>query len=227
MPPFPFAMWKSGSFSPGSLSGLVLWNKNSTLSAGTIATWADSSGNGNTTAIAGSPTVATDAQYGGLLSIPFDGATQDILTASLTLGAYTVIQVARIISGDGYLWNRNDGTDVDYVYKTTGNTMQSTRSGTTSSFNLSSDWAFSAAPRTYSARYDGTHAGHGLRINGTGQALTDVATGNPGTATSAQQLDMLGGLVATVGEMLVYNRALTGTEVGQVETYLRSKFGHY
>ncbi len=214
-------------FSPADLAGLVLWNKNSSLAAGAVATWADSSGGGNTTTVIGAPVAAADPLYDGLLSVPFDGATQSMLTASLTLGPYTIFQVLRVISGDGFLTHRNDGTDIDYTYKTTGNTLNVVRSGVTSSYNLTNDWAFGTTARTVATRFNGTHVGHGMRINGVEQVLSSVVTDDPGIATSAQQIDMLGGLVSTVGEMIVYDRALTTDECVQVETYLLDKFNHY
>lgn len=222
------SMVTSSYFTPDALSGLLLWNKNASLSAGAIATWADSSGGGHTTTVVGSPTVAADAQYGGLLSVPFNGTTQSMLTASLTLGKYTMIQVSRIISGDGFLEHRSDGTNIDYTYKTTGNTIQCNRAAGNSSKNLSANWAFSAAPRTFVTIFDGTHAGHGLRINGVAQTLADGSNvADPGAVTSAQQIDMLGGLAATCGEFLIYNRPLLLTELVKVESYLRSKLRHY
>ncbi len=205
-----------------------MWSKNSSLSAGALTTWTDSSGNSKSITAAGSPVVAADAQYGGLLSVPMNGTTNTLTSASLTFGPFTIFVVAKASSGDGYLVHRNNaGGGVDYVYKTSGNALNVSRSSVISGYNITANWLIGTVPRTIVHSFDGTHAGHIARINGTGQTLSSTSAGAPGTGTVANAIDMFGGLVGTVGEILVYDSALSVGNIALVETYLKNKFGHY
>ncbi len=231
------AAFTVAAFGPLSISGLLLWAKSESLAVGTNATWVDSSGNGQTITCTGSPVGAADAAYGGKTSLTMDGSTTKLATAAnMTYGPHTIFIVGKMTgTSTVYFFNRNDGGTLnDYLYGTTGNSSNYTKSAVTSSFNLVGPWGIGTVPRTLVRSFDGTTAGHNLRINGSTQSRNNVTTGvDPGTATTTTKLGIYGTAAGTslaagtIGEVLVYNSALSAGNIALVETYLRTKFGHY
>ncbi len=152
-------------------------------------------------------------------------------TGNITLGAYTVIMVHRVTTTCDYIWKRP--TNFEYCYGSVGLSISTVHGANTSSYNLSSNWARYAVPRTLMVSFDGTHAGHTIRINGVTQTLTTVGGADPGTATTADTLaiysadGVTAGSSGTIAEIIVYNRALTSGEKAQVESYLRTRYAHY
>lgn len=224
---------------PTSLPGLLMWTRSDlsvTTSTSFVTGWADQASNNNNWTAAGGarPTFnAADVQYSNRPSISFPGGTVCMVTnQSLVYGAFTMFLAARCDgTGVGFLYQRGAGPD--YLFGTTGNTTSVVYGGGSSAYNLGSNWSVSASPRTFARVFDGTHAGDKLRINGVDQALTDVAVGNPGTTG----VSGLAGLMAssagatvstgTVAEYILYNRALSGAEIGQVEAYMRALYAYY
>jgi hypothetical protein len=223
----------AAAFDPSDIASLYLWAKNSTLVAGAAATWADSSGNGNTLTVVGSPVVAADAQYGGLLAMPFDGATQYLVSAgALTWGPFTLFMVCRVTAAG---WMHYRSTDLEATYASTGVTLYVSRGGTASAYDdaAGANWNVTAAPRTIVHSFGGTHAGHLSRANGAARTLANQGAADPGVATSASITGFFATnagttkCTGTIAEILVYDAQLTTPEIEDVEAYLQAKFGHY
>lgn len=177
---------------------------------------------------------ASDSQYGGLPSFSFDGV-DDLLvsSSSLALGGFTIFAVARFTS-NAYVFNHNqDGSNYSYLYGSIADTMAFARGATTLGENLSGNWASSSlVPRTVVVMYDGTQAGTQMRLNGVTQGMSIAASANPGTAIVSAPLSVFSdNLTAwtggTLASLIVYARALSVPEIGSVESYLRSTYGHY
>jgi hypothetical protein len=219
---------------PASLSGLYLWTKSDVgVTGAPVSNWADQSGGGRdwTAAGAARPTFnATDAQFNGLPSLGFVSPQCMVTTATLTYGAFTLFMAVRCLSA-GFLYNRTAGPD--YLFGTTGNTTSIVYPGGSSANNLSTNWAVSATPRTIARVFDGTHAGDILRINGVTQTLSTVSGGDPGLTGVAGTAGLFASntgttsSTGTMAEVILYNRALTPTEYGNVESYLRARYGYY
>jgi len=64
-----------------------------------------------------------------------------------------------------------------------------------------------------------------VRQNGSQVATTSIGTG--GDITFSYLFNGNGSFEfgGTIWELLIYNRALNGTEIGQVETYIQNKYG--
>lgn len=227
---------------PPRVAGCKVWTRADLgVTAGggnTVSAWADRSGNGNhlLQGTTGRQPIWTPSSLNGLPVIAFDG-TDDVLTAALALGAYTVVLVTsnQSIGTNGYFWSRSTaGVESDTLFGSTNNTMYVTRAGTTSGWDLSAGWGqWSPATKVLAVTFDGTHAGHKLRINGVEQALASTFSGNPGTATTNDTF-AVGGRADTavaasisVAEVAVYDRALGATELAAIEEYARRRYKLY
>lgn len=225
-------------FTPTSISGCINWSRSDlgiTLGTG-VATWTDQSGNGNNLVQAtGSKQPfyrAKDIQYNNLPSLVFDGTDDFLSIPSLLFGVYTVVIVGRMSGTAAYLYAFNSASSPRYTYGDLGYSMYSANvngSGD-SAYNYSSNWLITATPKTYVRRFDGTHAGDKLRINGSDISLTDGLSGDPGTGTATSTFSLLayndgsGVAQGTIAEVIIYNRSLTDGEVVSLENYITGRY---
>jgi hypothetical protein len=227
-------------FAPASLTGLLAWYEVTaatiTLNGSNVSGWADKSGNGvNASQGTGGNQPAynaSSANFNGRGSIAC-AASKWLTTGSLTMGPFTVVVVGLYSGSAGYMYTFNANNQ--YLFGTINNSVNVTRSAVSSGKNLSSNWSTgSATPRTIIQRFNGTHASHGLRINGVNQTLSDgVGTSDPGSSTATGTMFINASASGTsastgeLGEILVYNRSLSDAECLQIETWQRSRFNHY
>ncbi len=142
--------------------------------------------------------------------------------------------MAKGTASNGYFWYRFvDVNNFDYLWSDVGFTLDVHRAGLTSQKNLSSAWGNGSVPRTLTRVFDGTHAGNTLRINGTDQSMTNGSTSDPGTSAISAALSVFASFSGTspepgtLGEIVVYSRALSAGEVQTLEGYFRGRYGHY
>ena len=224
---------KSGSapgFTPASLSGLLVWNRSDqgiTQSSGLVSGWADQSGNSNNFAqsdVNKRPQYSpVDADYNGHPSLFFDGVDDVLDTSAIGYGPYTVFVVCHVNGTVGYLWNRTS----EYTFgNTTYSIFTAARGGAgNSAANLTAGWIVSASPKIFTRVMDGTHAGDLVRINGTNQSYSTLVGSDPGTDVVTEAFSILSGSGGTLAEVIIYNRALNSTELGQVESYATARYG--
>jgi hypothetical protein len=229
-------------FQPTELADLVGWwhaEQGVTLDASTggVSAWADQSGQGNhlvqaTGAV--QPTLQTSSPIADKTAIKLSGS-QSMGTAAFGLGAFTFVTLVRATGTGGMVYETstnivsNDGND---LWGSTGATMGVKRGGVVSAKDLSTNWINDATPHAVAQRYDGTHAGHQLWIDGKQQTMANFGTPNdPGTATTTQPLflgsrnNTTGFLAGYVRQVVLYNRALTDDELVEVSAYLRADAG--
>ena len=232
-------------FNPTDIDGCVLWldgadGSSMTLSGTTVTQWNDKSGNGNSTTTTTGTSTWTASAINGLNAVQFNSASW-FLGPSVNNGAVvTVFAVGTMTGGNSGTGARTDtlrmvslATPSVHDYASTLTTCAIIRYGTTTSIyayrtgtgDLSTGVVGLSTPFIACSQYDGTN--HTMYVNGT--AGTPVATsGNFGYTTYGIGCDPA--LDNTpwngfVGEVIIYNAALTTQQRQQVEGYLAAKWG--
>lgn len=221
---------------PDQVSGLLLWLKADSLSLNdgdTITTWSDSSGNGYDASGSGAtPPAYTANVLNGKPVVRFSGSNGFQLSsgasANFSIGAYTIIAVAKRTSGTTVISKNTTstgGAGRRKIQMTLGSSSMGLNSGgdgtaisttaTTSSFGL-----FAIVARGDSD--------HDLVANGT---LTNSTT-TLGDSTFNTALVEIGQafsngaerLTGDIAEIIMYSRAISSDQVIAIENYLYAKY---
>lgn len=189
---------RSRFFSPLDVAGCALWLRSDLgvdVAYGSAAgTWSDQSGNARAaTGAWGQQPTYTVGVVNGLPALAFDGSNDVLITPSTSLGIYTALMVATGQSGNGFFWARSTGSGAhDTLYGSTNSTMYIDRSGIVSGWDLTggANWGQygTSTAKLLAVQFDGTHAGHTLRINGAPQSRTSTFANDPGTAAVSDQI---------------------------------------
>ena len=198
---------------------------------GTGTTWFDLSGQGNDVAMQNSGSISYTSSGGGYFTLVSNGYFNRATTTGIPTGtsAYTMSAWVQLGSGWGGQGIIGIGSSI-----TTNQTNQFRTIGTnaltnywygndltaTSSLSPTTQW-FNAV-----AQWDGTT--RKIWVNGT-QIASAVATGlNVSSSLLQVGATNVGGsepLNGRIGQALIYNRALTSTEIQQNYTAVRSRYG--
>ncbi len=238
------------TFVPSDVSGMTLWmsadsgvytdtgrTTPATTDGDLIAGWGDQSGVGHHFVQSSSgarPTLKLNIQNGKPV-LRFDGTT-DLMTNAAQLGtfiantAYTyfIVWKATAINTNGATTDQNDTIICDtggyfgiflksaptqFVYNWDGTSDSATTNIATGSFMVSM----------------GRHESGNLYSSVNGGTETSSASGNTQVTTGTMKLgnDRLGSnfLDGDIAEIIVYNVAVSTTNISNVTTYLRSKYG--
>jgi hypothetical protein len=236
---------RSRFFVPSDIPGNVGWFRSDmgitkdTSVPPLVSGWADQSGAANDMSQTGAarPTWVGNA-INGFPAVNFDPSlgAQYIATGAFSLGTFTAILVTTGQNAtNGWFWNRSTGaTSKDTLYGSTNQTIYTERGGVVSAWDttLGGSWGQwgSSVAKVLTVRFDGTHAGHKLRINGTESGLNNNVANDPGTSTSSDHFTLAArndgvlGAHIQVAEFILYNRSLTDTELFVVEEYLRRRY---
>lgn len=164
-----------------------------------------------------------------IASIDFDGTDNIMATGNTTWGVFTAFLVIKMAGTAGMLLERGSGAEGDYLYGTTGNTVQVARGATTSAKNYSANWAVDDTTQVIARRFTGTHTSNRMWINGTEVTLTG-GSGDPGTGTYTNTLQIGARNTSSlpsngyIGELIVYTRELSDAELTDVNDYLIAKW---
>jgi len=230
-------------FSPASISGLSLWldgadSTQFTFSSGSnIATWKDKSGLNNTATASGSPVLQTYTINGQqsvyMPNAPYFGGSISITGTTVTTFAVATTTATLPLTGsDQRLVSLENGAGPDY-----GRT-----DGTIALFNQSSSswigtWRVSGpvansgitqnVPFLACSKYDGTN-GFLWKNGSPGSIASSGSTGTFGVTKygignrANNSSEFWRGYI---GEVIIYNTALSDTDRQNVETYLTQKWG--
>lgn len=216
-----------------------------------VATWADKSGNSRDMAQADEgkqPTYRASQNVGSLTYRPSVEFTADVLTCASIIGgaAGTVIAALKVGSGPAayqavfasadeassgqrmFLGPYYGESDINqlYVYHEGNGATDQVKGSTTV-----------AASTAYIMVWQSSGSAYSFRVNGSAETPTVCSGGNSGDwlgdLTGADNIAVgackynstffyLSGLLA---ELLVFSRALTGTEIATIEAYLAAKWG--
>lgn len=239
------------AFSPSSIAGLALWldgNDTATLfdatsggsqvvADGAVARWADKAESNYqvTQGTANNRPLLRVAGLGGKPALEFDG-TDDWLQIEENLignsGSMTVLVAMRIDTlglGTRLILNKGDAASFQ-------NTVWELEAGNPWYGYANFAWFASigtsalptATPMVVGGKTDNFVSTLLLNNSAAGPASADAEAANDisqyigicGAGTSGA-----GPLAATIGEILIYERALNSTEMGQLQTYLAGKWG--
>ncbi len=229
-----------GEFDPADLPGLVVWCESDQLvQSGTVSSWTNLADGANPLINSVNASFqpnynATDAEFNSEPSVAFSQGTPHWLhtTNNIALGAFTVVLVGKITTSDGNIHHQTDGTNSN-LCRSDGSTLSVVRNPLGSSKQAGATWAATAGPMTMVHRYNGTHASHTLRINGSTQSLADGTTDDPGTSTVTAKIGLMAAASSaapTSGEIvafLVCDESLSDANVLALESYLLDKYAHY
>jgi len=232
---------RSSYFVPTQLQNCSLWLRGDlgiTLNGGNVSGWADQSGNNNNAAQANSanqpPYVAT--AMNGQPALKGDGANYWMKTSSFSLGAQaTLIAVVQCLEAPGTQWYRrilehNYAATYYLGTDSTGNQYKLIVDDSTAPFGTANGGTLVVGPPnvivtgTYLAP-TGT-----IYINGAAAAHDSTSFTTP-TPTSFPMYVMaqLGGAAnfwhGYLAEVIVYNRALSASELSLVHRYLGARYG--
>lgn len=238
----------SAPFSPTDLTGLSLWLKADagvTLSGANVTGWADQSGNGNNaSANSGQEPTFISSFSNSKPAIEFDGQGQVVQIADansldfLNMSSFVVLKYIGQGTGNNivYIKNADSGSPADpAMYGLIGangdNLVSfSVNVGGWADYETSISIA-NSVPKILSMTYDGTD--QNVYSNGAFSNIFNIG-GNIATSTGLLQI---GGynqsfnaaeyFYGQIAEVIMYNRAVTGTERQQVEAYLNTKYAIY
>lgn len=231
----------NGPFDPSQLSGLVSWYdaqdaSTITQSAGLVSQWNDKSPSAldvSQSTSANMP-IYSATSYGGLPGITFSSFGTKVLTAStppLTsftdFTAYIVINFASF--GFSWIYNIQDATDAFLMFNTESGGKWEIYSDKRSPNPVRATTALSAATPYQLGFFRSAAALESFRVNGVADSHTatsspTIVTGTPVVLNIGNSTSGSNGLNGTIGEIIVYDRLLNSTEIGQVETYLSAKW---
>lgn len=229
-------VWYDASYSQGSLD-----SSNLPISANDtkVATFVDRSGLGRNSAQSNTqkqPTWKNGASgINGLPAYYFSNSGM-VTATSLSLGVFTIFSIFKL-TGSGIIYEHGPAAWQGggcYLHGTIGASIDVNRSSAPSEKDYTSNWALGNVTKLACHRFNGTHATHTLKINGSDVSLTTFssASNNPGTSlyTNTFNIGSRNGVASLpitglLGEFLIYNRYLSDDEVVFVEKYLKSKWG--
>lgn len=207
-----------GVFTPASIADLALWFDTDTGLAGVaagnpIGTWVASVGSDATASGTARPTKTT---LGGKVCASFDGSDDEMTLGSTPAAnsAFTIFALLyRASTADKFCVFGNSGANLPigiYPYQSSG-----------VFFGSSSKYGFVADLTTGWNYYVGTWDGTNVALRRNGVALTLSTTTSSG-ASSWNRLGRRGSEITKGGIRSCghYNRVLTPTEIGQLETHL-------
>lgn len=221
-----------GGFSPIQLAPMA-WYDASTTPVGSVATWNDISGNGYNAiqlVFLNQPT-CTANQINGLNSLVFNGMNALVLPSGLFLvpnGDNTLFVVGKIASETGnaqYYISMTELLSVRWYLRssaTAGNNLFLSSTGTTGGVSVAA--GDNTLPHIMSCYKSGTT--QSISINNAA-AATNTNGANESGIDGGQigALAMGGFITGQIGEIIIFNKLLSPSEIIQVNQYLGAKWG--
>ena len=223
---------RASGFNPKSISGLAVWLDGSdaatlTLNGSAVSQWADKSGNGRNATQATALNQPTTSTINGKGAVSFDGNSDGLLLGDLSAAFPTAAtgfwvhtkhsgantgsyMVASTRNNDGW-WTFGGGSSYLGVFR-------STRLGPTA-IDLEPAALNCVAVLSTSATYEVYVQGSKVHTAAASYAGGD----NHVIGAGKVPLDFY--LLASVGEVLYYNRALSASEMTTIHKYLSGKWG--
>jgi len=212
---------------------LYLDANNTTSYPGSGTTWYDLSGNGNDVVMQNSGSISYTATGGGYFTLASSGYFNKATTTGIPTGtsAYTMSVWVQWSSGT---WPTFGGMLGIGSSTTTNQTNQFRTTGTNALLNywygndLAATSALSPASQWFNAvaQWDGTT--RKIWVNGTQVASAGASGLNVSSSLLQVGATNIGGsepLQGNIGQALIYNRALTSTEIQQNYTATRTRYG--
>lgn len=129
--------------------------------------------------------------YASGQSVNFDGINDSLVSQTVyQRGVFTMFFVVRQTTPNAFIFS----TATDYIWSGTGSTFEVSRGGVTSGKNIAGGaWLNNNKVKIVMWRFDGTHAGHQVWLNGVQMATTNTGNvGDPGTSLQIASSPVLG-----------------------------------
>jgi len=220
-------------FTPKALGNVSLWLDGAdastiTLSGSNVTAWNDKSGNGNNTTVTGTPTVSTQARNRYISLNGSSGFSGAVSITGNTITTFAVIIIPGNASGNARIVSLGVGTDIgsqSYViplYQLNGTTNLATyRNGLLTSITNTT----TNSPILASSTYDNTNGyiylNGGTPTSYSSSGAFGITSYGIGRFVGSASLFFTG----YIGEVIIYNTALTTVQRQQVEGYLAWKWG--
>jgi hypothetical protein len=216
------------SFSPDDIAGLELWLKADTLVLSDndpVATWTDSSGNGNdvTQGTAGTRPLYKTAIQNGLPVVRFDGTDDYMIHTTLNVSQPgTVFIVGKTLAGEGntrFMDGETTGTD-RWIFGTSSTNADYQIYAGTSVDTGTPDTAF----HYFTVVFNGASSAgwvDAVSLFASNLGAQNLASGI--TVGAGQNGDE--NLTGDIGELLLYDSELSAPDRASVEAYLAAKWG--
>jgi hypothetical protein len=232
-----FVPTPTSSFTPASLSGLVLWldstdSSKITLSGSSVTSWTDKSSSGYVLNSSGSNVIYHTSGLGtsNAAYLAFNGT--DILTSTTNFIDQssginlTIFWVSQVNAVGTVTWGLGAGIDhhmpVVYQYGSSTEGYSVFDSGiqyTISTGTLALRTIIAPTSANATIRVNGSVPSQSGNVSGTGLLAAVIKIGSDAIND--------GHLNGYFGSFIIYNRVLNSTEIGQVETYLNGVYGIY
>lgn len=230
--------WTGGTFSPRNLSNLLMWydvNDSATLTidgSNRVNQMTDKSGNGYTVSNGGANTtwpVYTASAQNGKPMLTYTSSqllSRAKVTAVQGIGGLTVFIIGGGGGADRFYHGQDASNRTEFMVNYTSNTLFAVLSnaGTqygsvaTSNANHKGAFIFDGSLVTNANRMK-------ARVDGSSVTLSFTGTIPATTESAASSILVIGGANnGRLGEVIVYTRALSASEITQVESYLLSKW---
>lgn len=229
---------------PSAISGLTLWERAPNISGSPIDSWANdaaASGGGTfTQTLTARPSVGS---INGIAAATFARASSQSLLGATALSSYitTTALEGFIVVNVTSLGTANDATDsTPYSRPALFTGTTGARLGVSVSASGVKAWVFNGTTYVntpFVAISAGTPTLIGFRLSGAtifvsvGNLASEVSTGSTGAIDLLTSVFRIGanydatfGSDATIGEIVLYNRALATGERSRVRSYLNSRF---
>jgi hypothetical protein len=225
---------------PNSINSISFWGQSEkryfSLNEKNILEWTDNSGNINIgfQSNENSSPVFEENVINGYSSIKFQD--NNFISVPLSLNYFTIFTVIKSTSNE-IVYEYGDSTNEYTGFYLNGdyNTIAVSNSGISNSATIKSngnDWLGDNTWKIIVHKYDGTHLGHKLYINNTLQNIPTYFeyNDNPGVINEKYNLnlgarsDSSDGINAYIPEFIVYNEALSYTNIVKITNYLNNKY---
>lgn len=200
----------------------------SSLTIGTgVSQWTSQSGNVNYTEGTGSAQPLYNlAGLDGSPAVVFDGVN-DRLTATTTAGVFTRIFLVKT-AGTGFLF----GVGSSYLWTGSGSTFEVNKgAGFVSGKNIAAGWLNNNKAKIVIWRFDGTHAGNQVLVNGIVKATTNTIIADPGTNPTSGTAGLMtrggtgaGYLSGALSYFRDFDLVLTQDQIDNEVKYILSNF---
>jgi hypothetical protein len=228
------------AFSPADVANLVIWldtTRGVTLNSGKVSAWADQSGQGNSFLQSNTtyqPPFSANAFGAGVAGLTTVGITTNaptLVCANETTSILTAAGATKFIvmqssatqaAGSEFSLGWGSGNQGDYLPYTDGNFYDEFYTNTRKTVGQVNA---SSAPIVYcvtSSVTDFTAYVNASQFFTTSTNTVGGAATAPSIIGNPNGGDGWNGLL---GDVLVYDRELSSTEIGEVTTYLRAKYG--
>lgn len=217
------------SYSPFDLPSITYTDAkvSSSIITGTgVSQWTSLSGTQNLTEGTGSAQPLYNLTgMDGKPAVVFDGIN-DKLSGQMASGSFTLIFLVKT-SGTGFLFGFNGANC--YIWTGSGSTFEVNIGAVLSGKNIAGGWLNNNKAKIVIWRYDGTHAGNQVLVNGIVKSTTNTNANNPGAITATQSFLMArsgssGWLSGAVSYFNYRNRYLTDEQVNEeVKFILKDK----